>query len=103
MRKHVSPKKLSARKRGIFVPKSATVGTSVGDHVGWKTFTEKSFEFWSQYVCGVCKNLVFRRQANSWVCDKGHSTTKEFCADWVDDIMNTRIRMPDGCLMYLSE
>jgi hypothetical protein len=70
--------------------------------IKYKTFTEKSFEHWSQYVCGTCKHLVFRRQANSWVCDKGHSITKESCVDWVDDILNTRIRMPDGCLMYVG-
>jgi hypothetical protein len=29
--------------------------------------------------------------------------TKEFCADWVDDIVNIRVRMPDGCLMFLHD
>ena len=38
-----------------------------------KTFTEKSFEYWRQFVCGSCKNLVFSRQRNSWVCSRGHS------------------------------
>jgi hypothetical protein len=66
-----------------------------------KTFTEKSFEYWRQFVCGSCKNLVFSRQRNSWVCSRGHLVTKEFCADWVDDIDNIRVRMPDGCLMFL--
>jgi hypothetical protein len=27
-----------------------------------KTFTEKSFEYWRQFVCGSCRNLVFSRQ-----------------------------------------
>ncbi len=69
----------------------------------FRTFTEKSFERWSQYVCGVCKNLVFRRDINTWVCGKGHSITKEYCADFVDDYLNIRIRMPDGHFTYLSE
>lgn len=67
-----------------------------------KTFTEKSFEYWLQFVCGSCKNLVFSRQRNSWACSRGHLATKESCADWVDDIENIRIRMSDGCLMFLS-
>jgi hypothetical protein len=68
-----------------------------------KTFTKKSFEYWSQFVCGSCKNLVFSRQRNSWVCSRGHLVTKEFCADWIDDIDNIRVRMPDGCLMSLHD
>jgi hypothetical protein len=46
-----------------------------------KTFTEKSFDYWRHFVCGSCKNLVFSRKRNTWVCGRGHSVTKEFCAD----------------------
>ena len=67
-----------------------------------ENFTEKSFEYWRHIGCDSCKNLVFSRQRNSWVCSRGHSVTKEFCADWVDDIANIRVRMADGCLMFLD-
>lgn len=103
--KHVSPKKLSARKRGVFISKSvAVVGGSVEEceHVGFKTFTEKSFERFREFVCGICKHLVFRREQNTWICDKGYSLTKEFCVSWVDDVENIRIKMSDGTLMYLG-
>jgi hypothetical protein len=69
----------------------------------YRTFTEKSFDRWSKYVCGVCKHLVFRRDINTWVCSKGHSITKEYCVDWVNDTLHIRIRMPDGDFTYLSE
>ena len=95
--KHVSPKKLSARKRGVFVSENVPVARSK-----YRTFSEKSMEYWRQYVCGLCKHLVFQRHLNKWACDKGHEVTHEYCDDWVDDTENTRIRMPDGCLMYLS-
>jgi len=68
-----------------------------------RTFTEKSFDYWSKYVCGVCEHLAFSRQRNTWVCGLGHKVTKEYCADWVDDIANIRIKMPDGCAMHLHE
>jgi hypothetical protein len=68
-----------------------------------RTFTEKSFDYWSEYVCSVCKHLTFSRQRNTWVCGLGHRVTKEYCADWVKDIENIRIRMADGYLMHLSE
>jgi hypothetical protein len=68
-----------------------------------KTFTEKSLDYWRQFVCGSCKNLVFSRKRNTWVCGRGHSVTKEFCADWIDGIANIRVKMPDGCMMYLAE
>ena len=71
--------------------------------VKFKTFSEKSWEHWSQYVCGTCKHLVFRRHSNTWVCDGGHSIIKELCVDFVDDFLHVRIRMPDGDFMYLSE
>lgn len=80
----------------------ANFGKIERERFTYRTFTEKSFERWSQYVCGVCKHLVFRRDANTWACDRGHSITKENCVDWVDDTMNTRIRMPDGCFTYLD-
>ena len=80
--------------------------TSLGkierERVRLRTFTEKSFEHWSQYACGTCKHLVFDRHANTWICGRGHSITREHCGDFVDDIMNIRIRMPDGFLMYLG-
>lgn len=68
-----------------------------------RTFTEKSFEHWSKYVCGVCKHLTFSRQRSTWVCGLGHTVTKEYCAKWVKDIENIRIKLPDGYLMHLSE
>jgi hypothetical protein len=67
-----------------------------------RTFTEKSFEHWSKYVCGVCKHLTFSRQRNTCVCGLGHKVTKDYCADWVEDIDNIRLKMSDGCVMYLS-
>ena len=96
--KHVSPKKLSARKRGVFPSKNVAV---VGNRV--KTFTEKSMEYWRQYACALCEHLVFQRHLNKRICNKGHAITKEYCDDWIDDTYNIRIRLPDGCLMYLSE
>jgi len=109
MWKHVSSKKLSARKRGVFVAGKVAVsrvfaGNRVykGDHVVWKTFSEKSLARFAEYVCGLCKHLVFRRERNTWVCDKGFSLTKAYCGSWVDDHWNIRIRMPDGDYMYLG-
>jgi hypothetical protein len=67
-----------------------------------KVFTEKSFERWSKYVCGICRHLVFHREKHTWVCDKGYSITKEYCGDWVDGSSDVRIRMRDGVLMYLD-
>jgi hypothetical protein len=97
--KHVSPKKLSARKRGIFVSNNVVVAR----RDKWRTFSEKSMEYWRQYICGFCKHLVFRRDLNRWACEKGHAATKEYCGDLVDDTQNIRIRYPDGSFMYLSE
>lgn len=102
IRKHVSPKKLSARKRGIFVSRNVSVVKPVA-RSSFRTFSEKSMEYWRQYVCGLCRHLVFQRSLNKWACEKGHAVTKEYCDDWVDDTENTRIRMPDGCFMYLSQ
>jgi hypothetical protein len=67
-----------------------------------RTFTEKSFDYWCKFACGYCKHLVFCRKHN-WVCGLGHEISKEYCADFVDDIENIRVRMPDGCIMYLSD
>ena len=68
-----------------------------------QNFTEKSSDHWTKHVSGVCKHSTFSRKRCAWVCDLGHKVTKEFCADWVDDIENIRIKMPDGCVMYLHE
>jgi len=66
-----------------------------------KTFTEKSFDYWSKFACGTCGHLVFCRKHN-WVCSLGHAITEEGCGDYVEDIDNIRIRMPDGVIMFLS-
>lgn len=68
----------------------------------FRTFSEKSMDYWRQYVCDLCKHLVFQRHLNKWACDKGHAATKEYCDDWIDDTENTRVRMPDGCARELS-
>jgi hypothetical protein len=67
-----------------------------------KTFTEKSWVYWREFVCGSCKRLMYSRKERSWVCGRGHSITKEYCADWVDDVWNIRIGMPDGCVMFAN-
>jgi len=99
--KHVSSKRLSARKRGVFVSKNVPVARVARS--SFKTFSKKSMEYWEQYFCFLCRHLVFQRHLNRWACDKGHVVTKEYCDDWVDDTYNIRVRMPDGCLMYLGE
>jgi hypothetical protein len=72
-------------------------------HSEFKMFSEKSFERWSEYACGVCKHLVYRRDLKTRVCDIGHSVTKDFCADFIDDHLHIRIRMPNGEFMYLGQ
>lgn len=82
---------------------NASFGRIERERFRWRTFTEKSYERWSQYVCVVCKHLVFRRDMSTWVCGKGHSITKEDCVDFVDDFLHVRFRMPDGQFMYVGE